>query len=161
MLNICIGPSRKRIQLDCSRFYTHTELFRITREQSRNSTTWFEYGPNLYQPINTDQELRFVCNIIEGDIDSFMSDEDREQNRRDLSETAHTHQYENSLRGRRPRVSPKLPNTSRDHSRHKRESVIEEQDTDTMQYKHTPDVAVIDVTVSDTTDLSGSVGWNL
>jgi hypothetical protein len=153
MLNICIGPSRKRIQLECTRFYTHGELFKITREKSRNSTIWFEYGPNLYQPINTDQELRFCCHMLEGDIDSCMSEEDREQNRRDLADTVHTNSFENSLRGRRPRVSHKLP--------YKRESVVEEQDTDAIQYKHTPDIAAIDVTVSDTTDLSGSVGWNL
>jgi hypothetical protein len=101
MLTICIGRSRKRLTLLCSRFYTHTELFKMTRDQSKNSSIWFEYGPNLYQPINNDHELRFVCQIIEGDIDSFMSDEDREQNRLDLEDAAHTQMLDSRVRKQR------------------------------------------------------------
>jgi hypothetical protein len=101
MLTICFGASRKRLKLQCTRFYTHGELFRMTREQSRNSSVWFEYGPNLYEPIQNDIELRFVCHMIEGDIDSFQSDQDREQNKRDLADLAHTNSYEASMRGRK------------------------------------------------------------
>jgi hypothetical protein len=114
MLTICIGKSRKRLTLMCSRFYTHAELFKMTRDQSKDSSIWFEYGPNLYQPINNDHELRFVCQIIEGDIDSFMSEEDREQNRRDLEDAAHTQNCDPRMRKQRG-----------SHSRNKPASVLD------------------------------------
>lgn len=107
MLSICIGASRKRLELNCSRFYTHGELFKMAREQGRNSPIYFEYGPNLYQPINSDTELRFVCHVLEGDIDSFQSEHDREQNRRDLSDAQHTHSYEASIRARKSLATSK------------------------------------------------------
>jgi hypothetical protein len=96
-----MGAARKRIELMSTRFYTHGELFRMTREQGRNTTIWFEYGPNLYQQVNSDAELRFVCHILEGDIDSFQSDNDREQNKRDVADALHTQSYEASVRGRK------------------------------------------------------------
>lgn len=123
MLNICIGQRRTRIKLNCTRFYTHAELFTMTREQGRNSSIWFEYGPNLYQPIYTDQELRFVCHVMEGEIDSYMSEEDRDQNKRDLEDTAHTHSFEMSIRPRKARVRSKPTNPSGPVS------VKDEQDT--------------------------------
>jgi hypothetical protein len=104
MMNICLGPSRKRITLQCTRFYTQGELFKLTRDQSRNSTVWLEYGPNLYQPIKNDYELRFACQMMEGEIDSYMPQEDREQNSRDVADAIHTHSYEMSIRVRRPRL---------------------------------------------------------
>ena len=106
IMNICIGQSRKRITLQSTRFYTQGELFKLTRDQSRNSTVWLEYGPNLYQPIKTDHELRFTCQMMEGEIDSYMPQEDREQNNRDVADAIHTHNYEMSIRVRRPRSHP-------------------------------------------------------
>lgn len=61
---------------------------------------WLEYGPNLYQPINNDCELKFACHLIEGDIESTMSDADREQHQRDLADYAHTKEYESTRRSR-------------------------------------------------------------
>jgi hypothetical protein len=126
MLTICIGRSRQRLRLQCTRFYTQGELFKMTREQGKNSSIWFEYGPNLYQPINNDYELRFVCQIIEGDIDSYMPDEDREHNKRDLEDIAHTHAFDARVRKQRGT-----------HSRNKRTSV-----SDTPQYTTEPTTTV-------------------
>jgi hypothetical protein len=114
MLTICMGAARKRIELMSTRFYTHGELFRMTREQGRNTTIWFEYGPNLYQQVNSDAELRFVCHILEGDIDSFQSDSDREQNKRDVADALHTQSYEASVRGRKSVMNSK--NTKHNHT---------------------------------------------
>ena len=94
MLFLCKGSSRKRIILACSRFYSSTELFKIARESNRNTPLYLEYGPNLYQPIINDNELRFVCQLLEGDIASYMSPEDCEANRLCVLDSAHTSEYE-------------------------------------------------------------------
>jgi hypothetical protein len=135
MLTICIGPSRKRLQLQCTRFYTQAELFKMTREQSRNSSVWFEYGPNLYQPINSDSDLRFVCNVLEGDINSYMSCEDREQNKRDVADAVHTQSFEHSIRGRRTSFGSKKLNSMYDTG-HKPQSTYVAQDIDPLKVQH-------------------------
>jgi len=90
--------------LQCTRFYSHHELFRLAREPNKHTQLWFEYGPNLFKSIDTDHELRFVCHLIEGDIDSNMSEADREQHDRDVRDSTHTDRFEASqLRNRRSR----------------------------------------------------------
>jgi hypothetical protein len=94
MLTLCTGHARKRIKLECTRFYSHHELFKRMRDLNKSIPIWFEYGPNLYQAINNDTELRFACQIIERDIESYMSVEDQEENRRMIIDQAHTKECE-------------------------------------------------------------------
>lgn len=104
MLNLCTGNSRTRIKIECTRFYSQYELFRTIRLLNKSTPVWLEYGPNLYQPINTDHELRFACQLVEGDIESYMSSEDQEEHRRTILDQVHTREYENmTTRARRPR----------------------------------------------------------
>jgi hypothetical protein len=70
------------------------ELFHIARRLDKSVLIWIEYGPNMYQPITNDVELRFACQMLEGEIESSMSQEDQEQHKRDLSDYAHTKEYE-------------------------------------------------------------------
>jgi hypothetical protein len=99
MLYLCKGNARKRFQLECTRFYSSTELFQLARKINRSIPIYFEYGPNLYQPINNDTELRFVCLLLEGNIESYMSSDDIELHRLDMLDIAHTTEFE---RGRKP-----------------------------------------------------------
>ena len=104
MLYICKGQSRKRLTLSCCRFYSAQELFKISREQGKNTLLWLEYGPNLYQVIMTDSELRFACCLVEGDIDSTFTDEDRKLHIDQVADMAHTDACEMSVsRGARKR----------------------------------------------------------
>jgi hypothetical protein len=85
--------------IDCSRFYSHYEMFNDIRNNLHKSVPiWLEYGPNLYQPINSDTELRFACQMVERDIESHMPIEDQEENRRMVLDQAHTKECEQALR---------------------------------------------------------------
>lgn len=94
MMYLCKGPYKTRIYLMSQRFYCNGEIFRYAREPSRNALLWLEYGPNLYQPIYNDNELRFVCNLLQGVVESNIGDEDHEQYKRDLADQQHTADYE-------------------------------------------------------------------
>ena len=77
IMYICHGYRRKRLVLDCSRFYSREELFHIVRTQHRGSQISLEHGPNLYQILCCDIELRLACSMAEANIASHQSDEDR------------------------------------------------------------------------------------
>ena len=83
----------------CSRFYTTHELFKIAREQGKYQTLCIEYGPNLFQPIYSDTELRFVCSLLEGEIEANFTDDERQMNADIVADTAHTDACEGVLRG--------------------------------------------------------------
>ena len=84
----------------CSRFYTTHELFKIAREQGKHLNLYVEFGPNLYQPIHSDTELRFVCCLLEGEIEANFTDEERQMNEEQVADTAHTDAYDQCvLRG--------------------------------------------------------------
>ena len=91
---LCKGYGRNRINLSCSRFYSTMELFHKMRRLDRSIPIWIEYGPNMYQPITNDTELRFACQMVEGDIESNMPSEDREQHQRDLADYSHTKDFD-------------------------------------------------------------------
>jgi hypothetical protein len=108
---ICKGQKNKRLVLACTRFYSAAELFRMSREPNKQTLLWLEYGPNLYQEIKNDTELKFACAMMEGDIESNQSEEDREQHKRDVRDAHETQEFEFSLKSRRTRVKniePKL-----------------------------------------------------
>ncbi|KAJ1478114.1 hypothetical protein T484DRAFT_1749755 [Baffinella frigidus] len=105
MFYLCKGNGRKRITLSCSRFYSHEELFRLVRTSNKSIPIWFEYGPNLYQHINNDCELRFACQMVQGDIESNLPIEDYEQHKLDLLDYAHTTECENFFRTRKSRAA--------------------------------------------------------
>jgi len=90
MLHICKGPARKRLTLMCARFYSAQELFKIAREQGKHTNVYVEFGPNLYQPIHSDIELRFVCSLLEGEIEANFSDDERKLNTAQNDDTDHT-----------------------------------------------------------------------
>ena len=102
MVYICYGTQRKRLVLDCSRFYGREELFDILREKHKNAPLCMEFGPNLYQPIMCDVELRLVCSIVEKYISSHQSDEDFTEHKLQQIDTTHTIQCEARMR-RKPR----------------------------------------------------------
>jgi hypothetical protein len=114
MLTLCTGHTRKRIKLDCTRFYSHHELFKKIRDLHKSIPIWFEFGPNLYQSINTDSDLRFACQIVERDIESYMSSEDQEENRRMIIDQAHTKDCE-IREARRQRKEAQSTNTYHTH----------------------------------------------
>ena len=102
MLHICTGPTRKRLTLMCSRFYSAHELFKVAREQGKHQNLYFEFGSNLYQPIYSDTELRFVCCLLEGEIEAHFPDDERRMNDDIVADTAHTDACEQGmLRGAR------------------------------------------------------------
>jgi hypothetical protein len=90
MVHICYGNPRHRLVLDCSRFYSRDEIFRITRDKHKSAQLSLEYEDNLYQPIGCDVELRFACAMVEQYCASFQSEEDIQEFRNGLAETAHT-----------------------------------------------------------------------
>jgi hypothetical protein len=106
---ICKGQKNKRVVLACTRFYSTDELFKIAREPNKQTPLWLEYGPNLYQEIKSDTELRFACALMEGDIDSNQTDEDREQHKRDVRDAADTVSLEIAMKCRKPRVKNTEP----------------------------------------------------
>lgn len=104
MMHICKGHARRRLTLLCSRFYTSHELFKLSREQGRSTPLYLEFGPNLYHPINTDSELRFVCSLLEGEIEASFSEDERCMNIDQVADIAHTDAYEQCVyRGARKR----------------------------------------------------------
>jgi hypothetical protein len=111
MLHICKGYARKRLTLLCSRFYSAQELFKLAREQGRNTVLFLEFGPNLYHPIHTDTELRFVCSMMEGEIEASFPDDERRMNVEQVADMAHTEAFEQAMfRGTRKRSQrPKDP----------------------------------------------------
>jgi hypothetical protein len=56
MVYICHGYNRKRLVLDCSRFYSREELFRISRDQHKGQHLSLEYTSGLYQPLSCDRQ---------------------------------------------------------------------------------------------------------
>lgn len=94
MMYLCKGPYKTRVYLMTSRFHSNGEIFRYAREPSRYTQIWLEYGPNLYQPIYNDNELRFVCNLLQGEVESSLDEKDHEQYKRDLADQQHTADYE-------------------------------------------------------------------
>jgi hypothetical protein len=104
MFYLCKGHSKKRLVLSCTRFYSQEELYRMTRELPKSIPTWLEYGPNMYQRINNDCELRFACSMVQGDIESNLPVEDYEQHKLDQQDYIHTNECENSFRPRRLRA---------------------------------------------------------
>jgi hypothetical protein len=81
----------------CSRFYTAHELFKIAREQGRYQNLCMEFGPNLYQPIHSDNDLRFVCCLLEGEIEANFTDDERWMNADMVADTAHTDACEHGM----------------------------------------------------------------
>jgi hypothetical protein len=106
----CTGPRRTRMRIECTHFYTQYELF---KKFNKSLPVWLEYGPNLYQPVNNETELRFACQMVERDIDSFMSTEDRDEHRLMIADQAHTKEYENSIRPRGKRKNKDSYDTNR------------------------------------------------
>jgi hypothetical protein len=101
---LCFGPSRRRILLQCTQLYSVTELFNEVKQQARDMTIWLEHGPS-YKRVHDDVELYFACGLISQEIDSFVLDEDREEHKRCVADTAHTAAYEQMLaRGYRKRT---------------------------------------------------------
>ena len=90
MVHICYGNPRHRIVLDCSRFYSRDEIFRISRDKHKGSQLSLEYETNFYQPIGCDIELRFACALVEQYCASFQSEEDLREHRAGLADAAHT-----------------------------------------------------------------------
>ena len=94
IMYLCKGPYKTRVYLMTGRFHSNGEIFRYAREPSRHTQIWLEYGPNLYQPIYNDNELRFACHLLQGEVESNISDPDHEQYKRDLADQQHTADYE-------------------------------------------------------------------
>ena len=131
MVYICHGNLRKRLVLDCTRFYCKEELFRISRDQYKGVQLWLEHGPNLYQHIMCDVELRFACSMSEAYISSHQSDEDIEEHKRCQADAAHTDRFDSRMR--------RKARSSRDNntSKKKMSSNIEQEPTSDV---HTTDV---------------------
>ena len=102
MVYICHGFRHKRFVLDCSRFYSKEELFRISRETQKGAPTFLEYGPNLYQTISCDTELKLACSMAERYIASHQSEEDFLEHQRGQVDAMHTTQYEAKMRRKTP-----------------------------------------------------------
>ena len=98
MVYICHGYLRKRLVLDCCKFYSKEELFHIARVQHKGAQLSLEYGPNLYQPLSCDVELRFACCMVEAYVSSHQPDEDREADRLQRIEMLHTASFEAKMR---------------------------------------------------------------
>lgn len=100
---ICKGSSRKRVVLESSRFYSPEELFDSVIDAQQRGDISIEYGPNLFEWVETELELKFVCKLIAGDHASYISYEDHEQHARDMEDSAHTEAYEKNLARNRSR----------------------------------------------------------
>ena len=124
---ICHGSRHKRLVLDCSRFYSKEELFRISRETHKGKQTFIEYGPNLYQTISCDTELKLACSMVEGYVASHQSDEDFIEHRRCQIDTAHTTQFEARMK--------RKPRTNFDEHKQKMSSVVESISTEEVHEK--------------------------
>jgi hypothetical protein len=103
MVYICHGYNRKRLVLDCSRFYSREELFRISRDQHKGQPLSLEYTSGLYQPLSCDVELRLACSMVEAYIASHQSDDDLAEHRRCQMDAIHTSSFEAKIR-RKPRA---------------------------------------------------------
>ena len=125
MVYICHGSNHRRLVLDCSRFYSKEELFRISRETQKGKQTFLEYGPNLYQPIVCDTELKLACSMVEGHITSHQSDEDLIEHRRCQMDALHTTQFEAKMK--------RKARTNFDEQKKKASSVIESVSTEEIQ----------------------------
>jgi hypothetical protein len=90
---LCKGYNRSRVVLGCSKFWSSLELFHKMRRLDKSVPIWLEFGDNQYQPIFSDSDLKFACQMIEGDIESNLPEEDYEQHQRDLADYAHTKRY--------------------------------------------------------------------
>jgi hypothetical protein len=97
MLNLCEGHARKRFVLASTRFYSDEELIQISINPNRILPLYLEYGPNLYQEIESLEQLRFVCRMVSQDHASYISDDDYTQHKLDTEESAHTAKYERTL----------------------------------------------------------------
>jgi hypothetical protein len=98
---ICYGQTRKRFVLACSRFFSPEEIFNKAVDLYQRGPVSLEYGPNLFQLIETELELQFVCKLVSGDHSSYISDEDYTQHLLCVEESQHTDAYEKELnRGR-------------------------------------------------------------
>ena len=94
---ICHGPTHKRFILACSRIYSPEEIFDGVTALNHRGSISLEYGPNLFEWVENDTELQFVCKIVSGDHSSYISDEDHTQHIRDTEDSAHTDAYEKHL----------------------------------------------------------------
>jgi hypothetical protein len=94
MLNLCTGGTRKRMNLATSRFYSPEELFNFVMHSYSGSALTLEYGPNLYELIENEHELRFACKLLAHDHASYISDDDYEEHLRCIADSNHTDKYE-------------------------------------------------------------------
>jgi len=93
----------------------------MSRETQKSAQTFLEYGPNLYQTISCDTELKLACSMVEGYVASHQSDEDFAEHRRCQLDSIHTTQFETKMRRknrtnydeqkRKPSSSPDLIHT--------------------------------------------------
>ena len=97
MLNLCTGRTRKRMVLATSRFYSPEELFDFVVRSYNGSALTLEYGPNLYELIENEHELRFACKLLAHEHASYISDEDYEEHLRCIADSNHTDKYEKQL----------------------------------------------------------------
>jgi hypothetical protein len=102
MVYICHGNLRQRLVLDCSRFYSKDEIFRIARDKHKQ--LFLEYGSNIYLQITCDVELRFASAMVEKYVASFQSDEDLQEHLRGMADMAHTERVEAKMR-RKPKTN--------------------------------------------------------
>ncbi len=98
MVHICYGNQRHRLVLDCSRFYSRDEILHISRDKQKIAPLSLEFEHNLYQSIACDVELRFAGEVVEKYCASFQSDDDLQEHRRGLADTAHTISTESRYR---------------------------------------------------------------
>jgi hypothetical protein len=97
MFNLCEGNKRSKIVLDLTRFYSEEELYAIATIPTRLLPVSIEFGPNLYQNIESVEQMRFVCSMWSKDHSSYISEDDYLQHKLDLDDMVHTAKVEKSL----------------------------------------------------------------
>ncbi|KAJ1471163.1 hypothetical protein T484DRAFT_1753477 [Baffinella frigidus] len=79
------------------------ELFENVIDAQQRGAISFEYGPDLFEWVETEGELKFVCKLVSADHASYISDADQEQHIRDMEDSAHTELYEKTIARNRNR----------------------------------------------------------
>ena len=97
MVNFCTGPTRTRLVLTLTRFYSPEELFDIVTPHKKTKRVCVEYGPNLFVDVENDHELKFACKMVACDHASYIPEADYQQHMSDQAESTETDLYETYL----------------------------------------------------------------
>jgi hypothetical protein len=118
--------------LATSRFYSPEELFDTVVKTYRSHIVSIEYGPNLYERVEDEHQLRFVCKLVARDHASYIPEQDYIQHIQDTEESAHTDIYEKKLalirRKPRPRGRKKQDTNTNAQVKHPPETTSTEPD---------------------------------